>query len=167
MLVWHKNSGYFYTMVIKNIQEALKEVLAQELMSIYEFSASTGLSPSGLKKILDGKTNRIQEGTLRKIKESTDWDFSFVEDKIHFFKKRKDDEVPGELPQPAIGETLAEYNLRRQGQFNKNALVEKRRATDQIPNMNQIVEGLLKLDDEDREIMKGIVDMFVNRGKGK
>ncbi len=67
----------------------------------------------------------------------------------------------------ATGETLAEYILKRQGKYNKNAQAEKRRATDHIPNMQPIVAGLLKLGDGDREIIKGIVDLYVKRGKEK
>ncbi len=67
----------------------------------------------------------------------------------------------------ATGETLAEYILRRQGKYNKDARAEKRRATDHIPHMQPIVAGLLEVDDEVREIIKGIVDMYVKRRKEK
>ncbi len=67
----------------------------------------------------------------------------------------------------ATGETLAEYILRRQGQYNKDAQSEKRRATDHIPNLNPIMAGLMEVDDGVREIIRGIVDLYVKQGKEK
>lgn len=149
VLVLHKNSSYFYNMVIKNIQAALKELLTQELMSVYEFAASTGLSPMGIKRILDGKTNRVQEGTLRKIRESADWDFNIVEDKIHFFKKRKEDEASEPQPAEEKKKTFLMINL---AEANAELLRE-------------IAEGFEKLTPEEIQEIRNKVQEIINRGK--
>ena len=75
-------------MKVENLQEAIKDLLVnQASMSVYEFGAYAEISPLTLDRHIKGNTKRIQEGTLRKIRENTIWDFHVDGDKITFFKK--------------------------------------------------------------------------------
>jgi len=77
-------------MKIRNLQEAFKDLLVnQAVMSVYEFGALSLISPLALDKHIKGETNRIQEGTLRKIRDNTKWDFRInpSDNSIRFFEK--------------------------------------------------------------------------------
>lgn len=54
-----------------NIAAEIQAILDQDLISVEELAARTGLTVPGLKKILSGQTRNVQRSTIRKIAEGT------------------------------------------------------------------------------------------------
>ena len=90
------------------------------------------------------------EATLRKIRESADWDFNIVEAQIHFFKKRKDDEVPREQP-PAE---------KKKKTF---LMIDLAKANAEL--LKEIAEGFEKLTPEEIQEIRNKVQEIRNRRK--
>ena len=56
---------------MQNIAAEIQAILDQDLISVEELAARTGLTVPGLKKILTGQTQNVQRSTIRKIAEGT------------------------------------------------------------------------------------------------
>ncbi len=69
-----------------NIAKEISKILDEDLISLEELSDRTGISVPGLKKILLGKTRRVQRSTIRKIAEGTNRSVKIDGDDVTFFK---------------------------------------------------------------------------------
>jgi len=71
----------------KNIAKEIKKILDEDLISLEELSEKTGISVPGLKKILLGKTRRVQRSTIRKIAEGTVRTVKIEGDQVKFIRE--------------------------------------------------------------------------------
>jgi SOS-response transcriptional repressor LexA len=65
----------------------IQKILDEDLLSIEELAAKTGLTTPGLKKILSGQSTNVQRSTLRKIAEGTGRSVRIEGDQITFSRE--------------------------------------------------------------------------------
>jgi len=80
-----KDNCYIFTMA-KNIAKEIKKILDEDLISLEELSELTKISVPGLKKIITGKTLKVQRSTIRKIAEGTGRSVKIENDQVTFYK---------------------------------------------------------------------------------
>lgn len=74
-------------MAYKNIVDEIERLRNSQMLSVLEMSAKIGLSYAGLRRILDGVTVNVQEGTIRNIAKAFDCEIETEDNNIYFVKK--------------------------------------------------------------------------------
>ncbi len=78
----------YFDMRYSNIREAIEELRKEERLSIPEMAKRVGMSYPGLRKIIIGETQNVQEATVRSIAEAFNREIIEDGDLVYFEKSK-------------------------------------------------------------------------------